>query len=143
MTGCIYANFVYQIPGAPGRNPLVYGRFSARRSSNVGVKKIPTVLVYGHYDVIFAQNDDNQWLTDPFKLTGRDGYLYGRGTSDNKVTRDPILGVWVILLTWHIVYRALCFLVSLLFTSCSRKVFWMSMSFSLSKEKKKVAVLVS
>lgn len=54
------------------------------------------MLVYGHYDVIFAQNDDNQWLTDPFKLTGRDGYLYGRGTSDNKVTRDIVLCVSII-----------------------------------------------
>ncbi|KAI9321641.1 hypothetical protein BX666DRAFT_2017500 [Dichotomocladium elegans] len=77
------------IPGATGRNPLVYGHFSARRANTTaGNKKIPTVLVYGHYDVITTQNDDNQWHTDPFKLTGKDGYLYGRGTSDNK---GPVL----------------------------------------------------
>ncbi|KAI9489794.1 WD40-repeat-containing domain protein [Zychaea mexicana] len=79
------------IPGITGRNPLVYGRFSARRTSNAGItaeSKVPTVLVYGHYDVIAAQNDKQQWNTDPFKLTGKNGYLYGRGTSDNK---GPVL----------------------------------------------------
>ncbi|KAI8139626.1 hypothetical protein BJV82DRAFT_626793 [Fennellomyces sp. T-0311] len=79
------------IPGVAGRNPLVYGRFAAKRSSNVGITsdaKVPTVLVYGHYDVIATQNENRQWNTDPFKLTGKNGYLYGRGTSDNK---GPVL----------------------------------------------------
>ncbi|KAI7849155.1 WD40-repeat-containing domain protein [Circinella umbellata] len=79
------------LPGTTGRNPLVYGRFSARRTSNAGLNgesKIPTVLVYGHYDVIAAQNEKQQWNTDPFTLTGKNGYLYGRGTSDNK---GPVL----------------------------------------------------
>jgi di- and tripeptidase len=30
------------------------------------------------------------WVTDPFTLTGSDGYFYGRGASDNK---GPILAV--------------------------------------------------
>lgn len=30
------------------------------------------------------------WNTDPFSLTGRDGYYYGRGATDNK---GPILAV--------------------------------------------------
>ena len=30
------------------------------------------------------------WRTNPFKLTARDGYMYGRGTSDNK---GPILAM--------------------------------------------------
>ena len=30
------------------------------------------------------------WETDPFNLTGRDGYLYGRGATDNK---GPIMAV--------------------------------------------------
>ena len=69
---------------------MVYGRFSARRTSNAGLtgeSKTPTVLVYGHYDVIAAQNEKQQWNTDPFTLTGKNGYLYGRGTSDNKVKK--------------------------------------------------------
>ncbi|ORZ15957.1 hypothetical protein BCR42DRAFT_416210 [Absidia repens] len=78
------------IPGASGRNPLVYGRFAGKRSSEEEDqdKKIPTVLIYGHYDVIAAENENDDWQSDPFKLTGKNGYLYGRGTSDNK---GPIL----------------------------------------------------
>ncbi|KAI8086176.1 uncharacterized protein BX664DRAFT_335096 [Halteromyces radiatus] len=77
------------IPGASGRNPLVYGRFAGKRPSGESKdKKIPTVLIYGHYDVIAAENENDDWQSDPFKLTGKNGYLYGRGTSDNK---GPVL----------------------------------------------------
>ena len=31
-----------------------------------------------------------EWTTDPFKMMSKDGYLYGRGTSDNK---GPILAM--------------------------------------------------
>lgn len=51
-------------------------------------KRIPTVLIYGHYDVIAAENEKNLWGSDPFCMTGKNGYLYGRGTSDNKVTKN-------------------------------------------------------
>ncbi|KAI8889099.1 Zn-dependent exopeptidase, partial [Backusella circina FSU 941] len=74
------------IPGDPGRNPLVYGRFSGRKPSSE--RRIPTILIYGHYDVIAAENEKNLWGSDPFTLTGKNGYLYGRGTSDNK---GPVL----------------------------------------------------
>jgi di- and tripeptidase len=62
----------------------VYGKFTGKRSNNSD-KHIPTVLIYGHYDVIAAENEKNLWGSDPFSLTGKNGYLYGRGTSDNKV----------------------------------------------------------
>ncbi|KAG0345829.1 hypothetical protein BG004_002995 [Podila humilis] len=81
------------IPGAPGQNPLVYGQFSARSiKSDDQEQQEPqqhrplNVLVYGHYDVIAA--DSKKWDHPPFELTGKDGYLYGRGASDNK---GPIL----------------------------------------------------
>ncbi|KAI8069989.1 WD40-repeat-containing domain protein [Gongronella butleri] len=77
------------IPGAVGGNPLVYGRFAAKTASgDADEHRVPTVLVYGHYDVIAAENENGDWHSDPFKLTGRNGYLYGRGTSDNK---GPVL----------------------------------------------------
>jgi acetylornithine deacetylase/succinyl-diaminopimelate desuccinylase-like protein len=40
------------------------------------------IMVMGHMDVVEAKRDD--WTTDPFVLTERDGYYYGRGTTDMK-----------------------------------------------------------
>jgi acetylornithine deacetylase/succinyl-diaminopimelate desuccinylase-like protein len=40
------------------------------------------VLLIGHLDVVEARRED--WTTDPFKLVEKDGYFYGRGSSDMK-----------------------------------------------------------
>jgi len=40
------------------------------------------VLYIGHIDVV--EVDPKAWSTDPFKLTQKDGYFYGRGTEDMK-----------------------------------------------------------
>ncbi|MEL7022636.1 MAG: acetylornithine deacetylase [Pseudomonadota bacterium] len=40
------------------------------------------VVLSGHTDVVPI--DDQDWHTDPFKLTEKDGLLYGRGSSDMK-----------------------------------------------------------
>ncbi len=40
------------------------------------------VLFIGHLDVVEARRED--WSFDPFKLIEKDGYFYGRGTSDMK-----------------------------------------------------------
>ena len=45
-----------------------------------------TLLVYGHLDVQPATKEDG-WDTDPWVLTEKDGKLYGRGSTDDKVTR--------------------------------------------------------
>lgn len=45
--------------------------------------KLPTVLVYGHYDIQPAEMADG-WASDPFTLTERSGRLIARGVVDNK-----------------------------------------------------------
>ena len=62
-------------------NPIVLAKFGNGASSGQGKKRI---LFYGHYDVIAAEDRQGLWVQDPFTMTGRDGYLYGRGATDNK-----------------------------------------------------------
>lgn len=65
-------------------NPIVFARFNA--TSNDKVDK--TILFYGHYDVVSADTNRHKWKSDPYQLTSINGFLYGRGVSDNK---GPIL----------------------------------------------------
>src|SRR5688572_28725926 len=44
-------------------------------------KKKPLLLL-AHLDVVEAKRED--WSTDPFKLVEKDGFLYARGTADDK-----------------------------------------------------------
>ncbi|MBP1848635.1 dipeptidase [Rhizobium halophytocola] len=59
-----------------GGHPAVYGEILSDPA-------LPTILVYGHYDV---QPPDplEKWLTPPFEPTLRDDRLYARGASDDK-----------------------------------------------------------
>src|SRR3989344_7489616 len=57
-------------------NPLVLAEYKVD-------KKLPTVLIYGHYDVQPSEKHEG-WTSDPFVLTERGGRLYGRGAVDNK-----------------------------------------------------------
>ncbi len=43
----------------------------------------PTVLVYGHYDVVPAELEDG-WNTPPFEPVEKDGKIYARGATDDK-----------------------------------------------------------
>lgn len=47
-----------------------------------GKGKAKPVLWNGHEDVVEAKPED--WTVDPFKLTEKDGFFYGRGSSDMK-----------------------------------------------------------
>lgn len=64
-----------------GYNPVVFGRFRGNAATASSRKKI---LFYGHYDVVAAENTQSKWLADPFTMQGVDGFLYGRGVTDNK-----------------------------------------------------------
>src|SRR2546425_7588143 len=46
------------------------------------------IIVFAHLDVVPARRAD--WSVDPFTFLEKDGYFYGRGTTDDKVG-DAIL----------------------------------------------------
>jgi len=59
--------------------------------ANLGTDpKKKTILIYGHLDVQPARIEDG-WDSEPFKLTERDGALWGRGSTDDK---GPVLA-WI------------------------------------------------
>jgi acetylornithine deacetylase/succinyl-diaminopimelate desuccinylase-like protein len=47
-----------------------------------GTGKLKPILLLAHTDVVEAKRED--WSMDPFVFTEKDGYYYGRGTSDDK-----------------------------------------------------------
>jgi acetylornithine deacetylase/succinyl-diaminopimelate desuccinylase-like protein len=58
-------------------HPVAYGEWLG-----AGPDK-PTVLVYGHYDVVPAALEDG-WDTPPFEPVVKDGKIYARGATDDK-----------------------------------------------------------
>lgn len=76
-----------QLPGAPDKNPIVAATFTGTKRAVDSTKKRKRVLCYGHYDVIPAE-DRQKWSMNPFEMLGRNGWIMGRGVSDNKVGRS-------------------------------------------------------
>jgi acetylornithine deacetylase/succinyl-diaminopimelate desuccinylase-like protein len=64
----------------PGNNRK--GNLVARYRSAKAKRK--PLLLLAHIDVVEARKEDWSDNLDPFKLTERDGYFYGRGTTDDK-----------------------------------------------------------
>ncbi len=62
-----------------GYNPR-YQSLVARYRGRAGGKK--PILLMAHLDVVDARKED--WSTDPYQFVEKDGWYYGRGTSDVK-----------------------------------------------------------
>lgn len=58
-------------------HPVAYGEWMGAGPD------APTVLVYGHYDVVPASMEDG-WTTDPWEPVVKDGRIYARGATDDK-----------------------------------------------------------
>lgn len=58
-------------------------KHSAVFAQKITDSKLPTVLIYGHYDVQPPDPID-QWKTPPFEPTVRDNKIYARGATDDK-----------------------------------------------------------
>ncbi|MCX6834315.1 MAG: M20/M25/M40 family metallo-hydrolase, partial [candidate division Zixibacteria bacterium] len=61
---------------ATGGHPVVYGEY-------VAGSHVPTVLYYGHYDVQPPEPLE-LWKTPPFEPRVEGGYIWGRGSADDK-----------------------------------------------------------
>jgi len=72
---------------APGRGNIV------ARLKGSGKKK--PVLLMGHLDVVGVERD--KWTVDPFAAIIKDGYLYGRGSIDDKSMDAANLEVFLLL----------------------------------------------
>jgi acetylornithine deacetylase/succinyl-diaminopimelate desuccinylase-like protein len=73
-----------QVIGPAERKKNVVTRFRGKTGSK-------PILIIGHLDVVEARKEDWSPDLDPFKLTERDGYFYGRGTQDMKESAAIIL----------------------------------------------------
>ncbi|CAN5736649.1 M20/M25/M40 family metallo-hydrolase [soil metagenome] len=54
-----------------------------------GIGNLRPIVLLAHLDVVEARRED--WTTEPFELTERDGHFYGRGTIDDKA----MAAIWV------------------------------------------------
>jgi acetylornithine deacetylase/succinyl-diaminopimelate desuccinylase-like protein len=71
--------------GFPAKDVAIVGPHPARqnlvaRLRGSGARR--PILLLAHLDVVEARRED--WSLDPFTLTEKDGFFYGRGTSDIK-----------------------------------------------------------
>ena len=62
----------------PASNPKNWNLVARYR----GTGKAKPILLMAHLDVVTARRSD--WSIAPYELTEKDGFLYGRGTSDQK-----------------------------------------------------------
>lgn len=71
--------------GYPEQDMVLAGNAPGRENLVVrvhGSGKAKPILFLVHVDVVAAKRED--WMVDPFVFTEKDGYFYGRGTTDIK-----------------------------------------------------------
>jgi acetylornithine deacetylase/succinyl-diaminopimelate desuccinylase-like protein len=92
------AEYIKQVLAAEGIPAQIYesapgrGNVVARLKGN-GKKK--PLLLMGHLDVVGVERD--KWTMDPFAAIVKDGYLYGRGSHDDKAMDAANLEVFLLL----------------------------------------------
>lgn len=92
------AEYLKSILDAEGINSEIFelergrGNIVARLKGNG--KKRP-ILLMGHIDVVGVEPE--KWTVDPFGGVVKDGYLYGRGASDDKGMTSACLEVFLLL----------------------------------------------
>ncbi|MGU3493509.1 acetylornithine deacetylase [Xanthobacteraceae bacterium A53D] len=59
--------------------------------TTIGPREVPGIVLSGHTDTVPV--DGQEWTSDPFTLTERDGKLFGRGTCDMKGFLAVLLGM--------------------------------------------------
>lgn len=78
--------------GFPDSDIFLGGAIPAKENIVVryhGTGKMKPILLLAHTDVVEAKRED--WSLDPFVFTEKDGFYYGRGTSDDKAQA----AIWV------------------------------------------------
>ena len=92
--------------GWPARDVRIVGP-AGNKDPNVVVrlegrsKSLKPILLLAHIDVVEALKSD--WSMEPFRLTERDGYFYGRGTSDVKHGATTLISTMLRLRRDHVV----------------------------------------
>lgn len=80
----LHAN-VEVFPNSINGTPIIKATFAANSKSIQNTRNKKNVLIYAHYDVVPSSESDNE-----FQLFVKDGFLQGRGVSDNK---GPIISM--------------------------------------------------
>src|SRR5262249_29293928 len=78
VTGCVAGAGLQHVKTLDLPDPYPIGRGEIPAPPGA-----PTVLLYGHYDVV-PPGDESKWTTPPFEPAEREGAIYGRGASDSK-----------------------------------------------------------
>lgn len=87
----------FRAAGFPAADVMVIGR--GPKSQNVVVRwrgktRAKPIVFNAHLDVVEAPKLD--WGTDPFVLTEKEGYLYGRGVTDDKGPAAAIAAAFIV-----------------------------------------------